>query len=327
MACTILALLSNDDRPKISSMMGGMNVHLDILFDDGTVWLACIHCTTAVTPPRDVQDCILRSEYATLSWLRRIGFPAPAAYGYGLTAEPNIAGVNYIIMDKLEASPLHWSSLSSDQRNHILHQLAETYLTLELHSFDQAGSIYPQDTIGAFADSVAYEVNDHQIQLLGPFDTLRKYLDHTIHLYLHLIEASEWAVDDPIPILTSLKNHSTVIDFIYAIRMTRAIIYLSMINLAFLEDSNELSQEEEDLAAIFESLERSDMAGCIQNGRIFHQITFLLDTGDRIDDCKAHLKGFYKFLGEQNWEWETWHSSALEMYYGDPILQLLMARV
>ncbi|KAG5633925.1 hypothetical protein H0H81_004381, partial [Sphagnurus paluster] len=368
MGCTILALcISSNNRPKISTMMGGMNVHLDILFDDATVWLARIPRTTAVTPPQDIQDHILRSEYATLSWLHRIGFPAPAVYGYGLAAHPNIAGVGYMIMEKLEASPLHWPGLSSDQRYHVLRQLAQLYLTLEHHSFDRAGSIYPEDTVGAFADPIAYEVDDDQIRLLGPFDTLREHLDQTIRLYLRLIEASEWAVDDPISsfliyrslldayphILGDLLDSNQfylrhqddkgdhilvndrldivgIIDWEWSKVVAKLFAFSAPVMLlpdAFLEGSNELSQEEEDFATIFEYLQRSDMAGYIRNGRVCHRITFILDTGDRIDDCKPHLKGLYEFLGEVNWEWEAWRSGALERYHGDPILQLLMARV
>ena len=85
-----------------------MNVHVEIIFDDNVAWLARVQRTTTVTAPQAVQDHILLSEFATLMYLNRIGVPAPSVHGYGLTTDVD---VNYIIMDKLEASPVNWHNL------------------------------------------------------------------------------------------------------------------------------------------------------------------------------------------------------------------------
>ncbi|KAG0702633.1 hypothetical protein DFH29DRAFT_804745 [Suillus ampliporus] len=184
--CTIPALVaSTANRPQLSKMMRGMNVHLDILFDDNVVWLARIQRTTANTPPKAVQNYILLSEFATLMYLNRIRVPAPPAHRYGrIPANTNGVDVNYILMDKLEAFPLH---------------VANIFITLEHNSFRQTGYIQPPTSIGASADCVTFESNHPQkLTLLGPFTSLRQRLDHTIHCFLRFIESSQWGVDDSV---------------------------------------------------------------------------------------------------------------------------------
>ncbi|GLB42708.1 hypothetical protein LshimejAT787_1201570 [Lyophyllum shimeji] len=87
---------------------------------------------------------------------------------------------------------------------------------------------------------------------------------------------------------------------------------------------NRLCQVEEDFADIFDSLGRPDMALCIRHGRVPHRIVFILDSADRIDYCKPHLKGLYQSLGEETWSWESWRTDALQRYRTDPGLQHLL---
>lgn len=47
--CAIPALQHN--RTKQSSIMGGMNYHVEIVFEDGVVWLARIRRFNATSPP------------------------------------------------------------------------------------------------------------------------------------------------------------------------------------------------------------------------------------------------------------------------------------
>jgi len=60
------------------------------------VWLA---------PPQAVQKYDLLSEFTTLMCLDRIVVPSPTVHGYGLSININSVDVNYILIDKLEASP------------------------------------------------------------------------------------------------------------------------------------------------------------------------------------------------------------------------------
>ncbi|KAG1848298.1 hypothetical protein DFJ58DRAFT_705076 [Suillus subalutaceus] len=366
--CTIPALVAaTANRPKLSKMMGGMNVHLDIVFDDSVVWLARIQRTTAVTPPPAVQNHILLSEFATLEYLNRIGVPTPTIHRYGLAADSNGIDVNYILMDKLQASPLEWYDLGPDQRRRVLHQLANIFITLDHHSFRQTGSIIqPHTSIGAFADRVIFEPNYLQrLNLLGPFTSLRQHLDHTINCHLRLIESSQWAVNDPV---TSYLIYRTLLDAyprilpaetmngeIFCLRhqddkgdhilvndqldilgiidwewskvVAKSFAFaapIMLLPLAFDEGSDLLSQDEEELAKIFDSLGRSDMALCVRDGRAYHRISFILDNGDRPETCKPHMKGLFQLLGNEFWEWETWRSDALRMYQSEYALQVLL---
>lgn len=366
--CTIPALVAaTANCPKLSKMMGGMNVHLDIVFDDNVVWLARIQRTTAVTPPPAVQNHILLSECATLVYLNSIGVPTPAVHGYGLTTDSNGVDVNYILMDKLQASPLEWHNLGSDQRGRVLHQLANIFIKLDHHSFRQTGSIIqPHASIGAFADRVIFEPNYSQkLSLMGPFTSLRQHLDHTIGCYLRLIESSQWAVDDPV---TSYLIYRTLLDAyprvlptdsmnseIFCLRhqddkgdhilvndqldvlgiidwewskvVAKPFAFAAPVMLlpvAFDEGSNLLSQDEEELARIFDSLGRSDMALCVRHGRACHRISFILDHGDRPEACKPHMKGLFQLLGNECWEWERWRSDAMRMYQSERALQVLL---
>jgi hypothetical protein len=318
--------------------------------------------------PQAVQDYILLSEFATLVYLHRIGVPAPTVHGYGLMADTNGVGVNYILMDKLQASPLRWHNLGPDGRHHILRQLAKVFISLERNSFRQTGSIQPQASIAAFADRVAFGANhSHETTPLGPFGNLHEHLEHTITCYLRLIESSQWAVDDSV---SSYLIYRSLLDVFHRVLPANSAnghdFYLrhqddkgdhilvneevSIVGIidwegskvvgkpfafsapvmllprSFDEGNNQLSRDEEDLAQIFDSLGRSDMAACIRDGRAAHRIWFILDGGDRPEACKPHLKGLYQLLGEENWDWETWRLDALRRYQTDPVLQRLLAR-
>jgi hypothetical protein len=70
--------------------------------------------------------------------------------------------------------------------------------------------------------------------------------------------------------------------------------------------NNQLSDDEE-LARIYESLGRQDMALSVHGGRLCHRVSFLLEHDDRLELAKPCLKGFYQLIGNESWEWETWH--------------------
>ena len=99
-----------------------------------------------------------------------------------------------------------------------------------------------------------------------------------------------------------------------------------LLPLAFDEGDNALSQDEKDLAEIFQSLGRLDMALCVRHGRVFHRISFILDSGDRPEACKPHLRGLYQLLGDESWEWELWRLDALRRYQSDSVLKRLLIR-
>jgi aminoglycoside phosphotransferase (APT) family kinase protein len=86
--------------------MGGMNYHIEIQFEDGISWLARIRRVNATSPPADLQAYIMRSEVATLQFLRsKTKVPVAEVYDYNLD-EKNPIGVEYILMEKLAGQSL-----------------------------------------------------------------------------------------------------------------------------------------------------------------------------------------------------------------------------
>lgn len=45
--------------------MGGMNYHVEIIFEDGITWIARIRRFNATSPPAALRDYILQSEILT----------------------------------------------------------------------------------------------------------------------------------------------------------------------------------------------------------------------------------------------------------------------
>ncbi|KAJ5380250.1 uncharacterized protein N7496_002678 [Penicillium cataractarum] len=65
LACSIPQGLRYD-RATRSSVMGGMNYHIEISFADRISWLARIRRSNATSPLAELRDYILRSEVSTL---------------------------------------------------------------------------------------------------------------------------------------------------------------------------------------------------------------------------------------------------------------------
>lgn len=106
-ACSIPHSLQYD-RSTRSSVMGGMNYHIEILFEDGISWLARIRRLNATSPPSDVRDYIMRSEVSTLQFLSETKVPVPRVFDFDFD-EANPIGVCYILMEKLLGNSLRWS--------------------------------------------------------------------------------------------------------------------------------------------------------------------------------------------------------------------------
>jgi aminoglycoside phosphotransferase (APT) family kinase protein len=94
--------------------MGGMNYHLEILFEDGISWLARIRRFNATSPPPELRDYILGSEVATLQFLGKTKVPVPTVYDFN-PDESNPIGVGYILMEKLPGKSLRWSLTTPEQ--------------------------------------------------------------------------------------------------------------------------------------------------------------------------------------------------------------------
>lgn len=121
--------------------MGGMNYHVEIRFDDGTVWLARIRRFNATSPPPAVRDYIVESEVATLLFLDKTGVPAPKMYDYALEQHGNPVGVGYILMEKLPGKSLRWSLANEQQRRKVIDQISDILIELGQYPFHELGSL------------------------------------------------------------------------------------------------------------------------------------------------------------------------------------------
>ncbi|OKL63650.1 hypothetical protein UA08_00075 [Talaromyces atroroseus] len=79
------------DRSQRSTVMGGMNYHIEIQFEDGVSWLARIRRVNVTSPPPNLRAHIMRSEIATLQFLRKTNVPAPKVLVMTLMKETQLA--------------------------------------------------------------------------------------------------------------------------------------------------------------------------------------------------------------------------------------------
>lgn len=184
------------DRSTRSSVMGGMNYHVEILFDDGITWLARIRRSNATSPPAELRDFILRSEVSTLQFLGGTKVPVPKVFDFNL-CESNPVGVGYILMEKLPGRSLRWSLASPEQKRTVISQLADIYIELYAHPFAMTGSIHHSEShnIGPFARESLTDYHGSRMKALGPFFSTEEYFRAHIQLILDLIIRQEFYVD------------------------------------------------------------------------------------------------------------------------------------
>ncbi|UNI22500.1 hypothetical protein JDV02_008385 [Purpureocillium takamizusanense] len=191
MRCTIPPL--QYDRATRSSVMGGMNYHIEVRFDDGIVWLARIRRFNTTSPPTAVRDYIIRSEVATLMFLAQTGVPAPRVYDFALEHPDNPVGAGYILMEKLPGKSLRWSIATQQEREKVMSQLAETFVELHKYPFDLLGSLDTPGAsqVGALARESLTDFVQSGMRTIGPFSSLEDYHLSSLRLILDLILREE----------------------------------------------------------------------------------------------------------------------------------------
>ena len=160
----------------IKTQMGGQNCHVDIEFQDGTIWLARIRLDDPLLPPKSTQTYVFMSEIATLKFLEKTGIAAPKVYTYAANSSANPVGASYIIMDKLPGVPLQWDEASPKQKTKIMSQLVDIFLKLEKSPLKTSGSLcYSHDLpqVSGFAQPNLFSSPE---QTLGPYATLESSL-------------------------------------------------------------------------------------------------------------------------------------------------------
>lgn len=193
--CSVPAL--RYDSKKRSSVMGGMNYHLDIQFEDGIVWLARIRRINATSPPPALRDFIFLSEVATLKFLEQTSVQAPQLFDFALEGPDNPVGIGFLLIEKLPGSSLRWSLTTPEQKTKVMEQLADIFAELERHPFRSMGSLdQPGSTqVGAFAQESLTDFEGLRMLTTGPCSSLEEYHHASIQRILELIVRKELYAD------------------------------------------------------------------------------------------------------------------------------------
>ncbi|KAI2463878.1 hypothetical protein F4781DRAFT_415058 [Annulohypoxylon bovei var. microspora] len=182
----------DDEDPLGRRHMGGMHIHLQLIFENGTVWLARILRERYTSFDDELSNQILLSECATLRWLESLGnIPTPRLHGYGLRNDPrNKVGVSYMIIDKLPGRPFDSHAASENQRSMVLGQWADILCVLSKHPLDKIGSL----RFGANGDiEVGPVASDRTgtLPCIGPFEDADQFYSSWASMYLELIADSQ----------------------------------------------------------------------------------------------------------------------------------------
>ncbi|KAE8153349.1 hypothetical protein BDV25DRAFT_149605 [Aspergillus avenaceus] len=180
------------DRSTRRTVMGGMNYHIGIRFEDGVVWLARIRRSNATSPPPDLRDYIIRSEVATLQFLGKTKVPVPKVFDYNVDPG-NPVGLGYILMERVAGRSLEWALASTEARKKIMDQLADIYAELASFPFDTMGSLDQPGTdhIGPLARESLTDYADNRMLLLGPMRDSAEYLSAKVEFNIDMLMRGE----------------------------------------------------------------------------------------------------------------------------------------
>lgn len=183
------------DRATRSSVMGGMNYHVELTFDDGVKWIARIRRFNATSPPPTLRDHIVQSEVATLKFLERTRVPAPKVFDFALEGQSiNRVGVGYILMEKLPGKSLRWSITTPEERLKVMDQLSDTFIELRNYPFNLLGSLDRADDpehVGSFARESLTDFTKAGMRTIGPLASWEEYYKSSLRLILDLILRQE----------------------------------------------------------------------------------------------------------------------------------------
>ncbi|KAK1248315.1 hypothetical protein MKX08_006535 [Trichoderma sp. CBMAI-0020] len=189
--CFITPLTSHD----VSSMMGGMNHHIDVCFRDGMVWIARIRRSNCKSPPPPVRDYIFQSEVATLEFLHRTNVPVPRVFDFALEHPGNPVGVGFILMEKLPGKALQWATATLKQKQKVMQQMMDIYIELHKYPFQLFGSLNNDTSgayrVGAIAQEVFMDFEHSTMRTTGPFSSPEQYYYSLLQKILESIVQEE----------------------------------------------------------------------------------------------------------------------------------------
>ncbi|KAI0201777.1 hypothetical protein F4808DRAFT_450114 [Astrocystis sublimbata] len=173
----------DDNDPLGRQLMGGMHAHLQLLFEDGTIWLVRV----------------LRQNYTSFDDdLKRLNLPTPRLHGFGLRGDPqNEVGVAYMIIDRLPGRPFDSGEASPEQTTEVLRQWAEVLRELEKHPFDKIGSLQ-YDYDGAVKIGPIASDRTGTLPCIGPFENAEEYYSSWARSYIDLITDGQLFSDRPV---------------------------------------------------------------------------------------------------------------------------------
>jgi hypothetical protein len=175
--------------------LGGFNLHLDIKFHDGVIWLARFRLLKINCPSPEKRDFDRLSEVASYRLLRTTNIPVPSVYDFALDGDQyNPVGVGYILLEKLSGQSMNWNQATTTEKNYVFRQLRDIYLELEKIPQSSIGRpILPTnstDTVDVGACFFDYDANGRYIPY-GPFSTCYEWYDTCINHRLDLIMTGE----------------------------------------------------------------------------------------------------------------------------------------
>ncbi|KAK7626139.1 hypothetical protein IWX48DRAFT_634683 [Phyllosticta citricarpa] len=332
--CTKLSVQHTPETDTV--VMGGMNYHIEIHFENGVVWLTRIRRFNA-------------TEFATLRFLEQTSVPAPKVFDIALQGDNRMPG----------------KSLAN-----IMNQLADHAIELSKYPFDSIGSLGQPGTshVGEFAREIYTDLDKTGLQALGPFSRLEDYHEAYLQQVLDLIARGELYAFQPVEaylihrLLLDLVpkvlpedngdakfflkhvddkhyhilidedfNITGVIDWEWAHVMPKAIAFNSLMVLMpvgeFFGGSNDLGEDELAFAQMLEEKDSPILAQRVRKGKLQHQFAFCcsFDLARDWDGFLGIFRGLLAALGIfGSFDWSCWREMALEKYQGDEILRVLL---
>jgi aminoglycoside phosphotransferase (APT) family kinase protein len=203
-------------------MMGGQNCHADIIFADGVTWIARFRLSSAISPPPNVRDYVLRSEAATMEFLdKHTKIPSPSIFDWACESDPaNVVGVGYILMEKMPGKPLDWQRAKAEQREKVVQQLADVMLEIERHPFDHLGSLMvtdgePRIQVKGLARHSTAQSGVHD-DPLGPFQSSHEAMRTLVEATLKMIAHGEiGTADNAVDVFLAHRFRLDVLDSVW----------------------------------------------------------------------------------------------------------------
>ncbi|KAE8379592.1 hypothetical protein BDV26DRAFT_163268 [Aspergillus bertholletiae] len=258
------------DRSMRSSVMDGMNYHIEIRLEDGINWLLRIQRLNATSLPEDLRAYIMRSEVATLQFLSKTKVPVSKAIDYNLDGQ-NPIGIEYILMEKMAGQSLRWSFLPPKAETQSPESANRHICRITGGSIRPNGLLRP--TRNATYRAVRARIVDGLQGLSSvshgaiPVLQRRFYLRHADNKGDHILVDSEY-------------NITGIVDLEWAHTDVKSAAFNSPVMLLpiadFYNGKNQLGEDELVYVKLLEDKGHRDLAEIVKKGRILHRIEFCL---------------------------------------------------